>query len=279
MRERKQDSTRVLLTLLVAAAAILLLPGGTAADGSAVFVYDFEEGHNQDYKVKFTQESFFGSFSSSVFADMEVTEKCVGVTEDGKFEMEVTFNKVEASMMWMEKMQESKMGEELTGQAIGFVVDKHGEVENIKALGYIEKWRQYEDSIKQLVNGFYPYLPDKEISEGESWEDSDERDENGMHVTSNAKYTFKEMKEQMGRNCAKVEAEVQTGIGGVSSTQMGEYEAEGEGEGESEFYFDPADAIVVKIKEKIEIKMDMTPASGGDVVETTISFQVERELL
>jgi PAS domain S-box-containing protein len=134
-------------------------------------------------------------------------------------------------------------------------------------------------NLNQLVNGFYPYLPDKEVAEGESWEDSKERDEDGMHVTSNAKYTFKEMKEQMGRNCAKVEAEVETGIGGVSTTPMGEYEAEGEGEGEAEFYFDPADAIVVWIKEKIEIKMDMTPVSGGDVVETTISFQVERELL
>ena len=258
---------------------LLVTPRGLAANDTAMFTYDFDEGHNQDYKVKFTQETFFGTFSSSVFADMEVTEKCVGTTEDGKFEMEMTFNKVESSMMWMDKMQPSTMGDELTGQSISFVVDSHGEVDDIKALGYIESWRQFEGSVNQLVNGFYPYLPGKEISKDEEWENSTESDEEGMHVTSNAVYKFSEMKEEKGRNCAKIEVEIETGIGGINSTPMGEYQTEGSGEGEGEFYYDPADGIVVKIKEKIEIKMDMTPVSGGDAVETTVTFQVERELL
>ncbi len=271
---------RFWLPAMIAMIAVAVsVPMELAADDSATFAYDFDEGHNQDYKVKFTQETFFGTYSSSVFADMEITEKCVGTTEDGKFKMEVTFNKVESSMMWMDKMQESQMGEALMGQSISFVVDGHGEVDGLKALGYIESWRQFEGSIKQLVDGFYPYLPGKEISKGENWENSKETDEEGMHVTSNAVYTFKEMKEVKGRNCAKVAAEVETGIGGVSTTPMGEYKAEGKGEGEGEYFFDPADGIIVKIKEKIEIKMDLTPVSGGDAVETTVSFEVERELL
>lgn len=267
---------KVAVTLAIAA---LLVPAVLSADDSVIFGYDFEEGNTQDFKVKFTQETFFGSFSSSVFADMEITEKCVGVNEDGTYQMEILFNKVESSMMWMDKMQESSMGEELTGQTIGYTVDKNGEVDNIKALGYIESWRQYEGSMKQLVSGFYPYLPGEEISKGGEWEDSDENDEGGMHVTSSANYVFTEMKEEMGRKCAKVEAEIETGIGGVNTTPMGEYNAEGEGEGEAEFYFDPSESIIVKLKEKIEIKMDMTPVSGGDAIETTVSFEIERELL
>jgi hypothetical protein len=265
--------------LVAVLAVVVVVPLELSAGDSAMLSYDFDEGHNQDYKVKFTQETFFGTYSSSVFADMEITEKCAGITEDGKFRMEVIFNKVESSMMWMDKMQDSKMGDALMGQSVAFVVDGHGEVDDLKALGYIESWRQFEGSIKQLVKGFYPYLPGKEISKGENWEDSKETDEEGMHVTSNAVYTFKEMKEEKGRNCARVESEVETGIGGVSSTPMGEYKAEGSGEGGGEFFFDPAEGIIVKIKEKIEIKMDMTPVSGGDAVETTVSFQIERELL
>lgn len=277
MRVRKGNPGR--LILFFAAILAVVAPVALEAGDSAMFGYDFGEGHNQDYRVKFTQETFFGTYSSSIYADMEITEKCVGVTGDGKFEMEITFNKVESSMMWMEKMQESRMGEELTGQSVGFVVDKNGEVDQIKALGYIESWRQFEGSIKQLVNGFYPYLPGKEIGKGEDWEHAKEQDENGMHITSATVYTFKEMKEEKGRKCAKVESEIETGIGGINATPMGEYEAEGKGEGEHEFYFDPAESIVVKLKGKIEIKMDMKPVSGGETVETTVSYEIEKELL
>jgi hypothetical protein len=280
MRASRGISVQLIVSLVAVLAVVATaVPSGLEAGDSAMFGYDFGEGHNQEYRVKFTQETFFGTFSSSIFADMEITEKCVGITEDGKFEMEITFNKVESSMMWMDKMQESSMGDELTGQSVGFVVDKHGEVEDIKALGYIESWRQFEGSVKQLVNGFYPYLPGKEIGKGDDWEHSKEQDENGMHITTAAVYTFKEMKEEKGRKCAKIEAESETGIGGISTTPMGDYESEGEGEGEHEFYFDPAEAIVVKLKGKIELKMDMKPVSGGETVETTVSYEIEKELL
>jgi hypothetical protein len=254
-------------------------PGEAPADDAVMLKYNFKEGYSQDYKVKFTQEVFFGTFSRSVFADLEVTERCVGVSEDGKFMMEIVFNKVEASMMMFDKMQESQMGKQLTGQKVAFVVDKHGEVDEIKPVGYIESWQQMESDINAVVNGFYAYLPDKEVTKGESWENTDEQNDDGMHITSQSEYTFKEMKEEKGRNCAQIKSETKTGIGGVNTTPMGEFQAEGEGEGESELYFDPSAGIIVKMKGKMDIKMDMTPVDGGDTVETTVSYQIEKELL
>jgi hypothetical protein len=268
----------VLLSVLVT--AVLVLPVDTPADEKIYFGYEFSEGHSQQYKVKFKMEMFWGTFSQSTIVDLELTEKCLGETEDGAFKMEIVFDKVDASVMMFDRMQETGIGEALTGQTVSFVLDKFGETDDVTAMGYIESWNQVEGQIKAIIDQMYVYLPDKPYGKDEKWEHTDEKDEDGLNITARWEYTFEEWKEEKGRECAKVKAEAELGIGGVQTTPGGDYTVEGEGDGEYEFYFDRVDKIIVKMKGGIEIKSDMSPVSGGgDKVESTVLYDIEKELL
>ena len=172
------------------------------------------------------------------------------------------------------------MGEAMTGQAVSFVLDKFGETDDISAMGYIESWNQLEGLVKALVDQMYIYLPDKPYGKGEKWEHTDEKDEDGLNITSLTEYSFKEWKEEKGRECAKVKAETELGIGGITTTPNGDYNMEGEGDGEYEFFYCRVDKIVVKMKGGIEVKSDMSPVSGSrDKIESTVLYEIEKELL
>lgn len=268
----------ILLTIGVLT-LVFLIPKPVTADDTVVFKYKFKEGYSQDYKIKFSQDRYFGTYGTSFFSDLEVTVKCVGIEEAGNFKLEFVFNKVDASVMRGERMEENDTGAQLTGQTVSCVVSENGEVDDVKAVGYIEAWRQLEQDVTTVVKGFFAYLPAKEIAKGENWEHDDETTVQNLHVTSRSEYTYEETKKEKGRECAKVVAETEVGIGGVQSTPQGDYSAEGEGEGETEFYFDTVDGIIVKMKDKMEIKVDLTPVAGGDGFEVTRTYQIEVELL
>ena len=55
--------------------------------------------------------------------------------------------------------------------------------------------------------------------------------------------------------------------------------ADGKGKGKFEMYFDPVASVIVKLKASMDIKMDLIPESGGDAVETTINYSLERQLI
>jgi hypothetical protein len=260
--------------------AAVAVAAATPAAGKAIqFQYQYEEGSSFKHKVKFTQEVWFGTFSRSQIVDLEVTEKCVGKTEDGKFKMEMVFNKVESSLMMFDQMQEDQLGAGLTGQSVSYIVDSHGEVSEIRAMGYIEAWERMSAAVEGLLNGWYAYLPAEEVAVGDGWTQNKTEEEEGLVTETEAEFTFEEMKEEVGRECGKVEAETELVISGTTNTPMGTFDAEGTGEGKFEFAFDPTALVVVKLKGKIEIKMDMTPSSGkGDKVETTVNIEMEREL-
>lgn len=268
------------IVLGLAVAALVAAPSGIPADDGVHFAYEFSEGYVQQYKVNFKQEMFWGSFSRSAIVDMEVTEKCVGVTEDGVFEMELAFDKVEASIMMFDRMQGSGIGESLEGQSIAYTVDKFGETNDVRALGYIEAWNQVEQLVTEIANQFYVYLPDESHAKGDEWEHTDERDEDGMNITENWEYKFEKVEEKKGRECAKVKAAVEFGIGGIASTPAGDFDMDGEGDGKYEFYFDTTEKLVVRMKGSIEVKSDMVPVSGtGDEIESTVIYEIVRELL
>jgi hypothetical protein len=276
----KPTRVRWLVVLGLAAVALVAAPSSTPAADGYHFAYDFEKGHVQQYKVNFKQEMFWGSFSRSAIVDMEVTEKCVGITEDGLFEIELVFDKVEASVMMFDRMQDSGIGEDLTGQSISFTLDKFGETNDVRAVGYIEAWSQIEQLVTEIANQFYVYLPAEDHAEGDKWEHTDERDEDGMNITENWEYEFKKAEPVKGRDCAKVKAKVNFGIGGIATTPGGDFTMDGEGDGEYEFFFDGAERLVVKVKGSIEVKSDMVPVSGsGEEIESTVIYEIERELL
>jgi hypothetical protein len=87
------------------------------------------------------------------------------------------------------------------------------------------------------------------------------------------------MKEKKGRPCAKIEGKLENTITGTTATPQGNMTADGKGKGEFEMYFDSAGSLIVKLKASMDIKMDLIPEGGGDAIETTISYTLERELI
>jgi hypothetical protein len=265
--------------LSVAALALSVAASAVIAGTGVHFAYDIKEGQTESFKVKFNQETDLGFFLMSSFVDMEVTETCVNVDEDG-YLMEMTFDKVEASRMFQDKMSQDPIAAALIGQKIAYRVNRHGDVTDLKAAGYIEGWGQVERIIKPMVESGYSYLPDAEIDEGGEWGKDGETEKTGedLEVTTVSNFKFKEMKEQKGRNCAKIVGRLENTIAGTTFTPQGNMSADGKGKGKFEMYFDPATSVIVKLKASMDIKMDLTP-ERGDAVETTISYTLERELI
>jgi len=270
MTERIRAGSLIFVCLALALASLVY-----AGDG-VMFGYSYKEGYSQSYKVTFSQEVDFGGFAQSQIVDLEVTEECVGV-EDGKFLMRMVFNKVESSVMIMNQMQDNNAVSALTGQALRFKVDSHGEVEDIAPEGYIDGWQELSRTVKPLVDGWFPYLPGKEIAVGEGWTRSQTDTTSGMITSADASYTYQEKKKQDGRECARVGSSAKSKIGGTINTQIGAMKAEGGGKSDVEFYFDAESMTLVRVKFSGETRLDMT-ADNGNVTETTINIQVERKL-
>ena len=266
------------LLLILGTAAALGLVGAVLADDAVMFGYKFEEGASHDYKVKFSQDVDYGGFAFEQFMDFEVTEKCVGVTEDGKFRMELLFNKVETSRMQYDKMEEDDSFDGLLGQSVSYAVDAHGSVTDVKAAGYVDNWPRIYPTILMMMQLWHAYLPGEQVEAGNGWEETTDKQDNGagLLISTSAKFSFEEKKKEKDHECAKVKAEVAQKIEG---NQAG-YKADGTGKGKFEFYFCPEGSVMVSLKSKFEIKMDMTPESGqGNDVETIVNIQMERELL
>jgi len=269
----------ILLALI--GAAILALPAAYAGAGDEVmFAYSFEEGYKQAYKVKFTREIDAGFFTASMFADLSVTEKCIGV-EDGKFKMEIVFDEVEASLSFGGNIQDAKISEALTGQAVFYTVDANGEVDDISAATFIENFAQLsEQLVEPVIESGYAYLPVAEVALGGTWNPDEETEttDEGLEIATTGEFTFKEMKEQSGRSCAYVEGKMENIISGSAQSPQGPATAEGKGEGKFKLFFDPSTRTIVKLKGSMDFNMDLRPDGGGDAISTVVGFTMEREV-
>jgi hypothetical protein len=269
------------IRILVAALAVLavLAPLGVVDADEGVFLgYGFSEGHEQGYKVKFNQELDFGGYAFSQIVDMEVVEKCVGV-EDSLFVMEMHFDKVESARMQSDNIVDDPMGERLTGNTVTFKVDKFGETSEMAPVGYIDGWDRMQKVVEAIVDNWYAYLPNKNVTAGETWaRDEEPEEEGGLTIDSESSYEFKEIKKEKGRACAKIEGRSKNTIAGQQETQIGTMNVDGNGKGEAEFYFCMDSSTIIKYKAKYEVKMDMTPEAGGDATGTTVNIALEREV-
>lgn len=246
------------------------------------FAYHFEPGAGDRYAVKFNQEVDMGGGKMSIsnIADMEVSVKCVAA-KDGKFSMEMKFDKVDVSMTMMGTTSASPLGEQITGQTIMFTADASGDVSDVTPVGAFDSWSTAQQLVKPVIESWYPHLPNKAVAVGGTWEKAGEKEKqsSGMESTTSATFKFKEMKKDKGHDVAVVEQQLDTAIGGTSTTPMGVYTVAGSGKGKGEFSFDPAKSRVTKVKAKIDINMDMTPQSGGEPVKTIVTNNLERTLL
>ncbi len=272
------NGIRGLLLVSAVTAALGLVYPAVWAEDTVMFSYKFEEGTGHDYKVKFTQEMDYGGFAFNQFMDFEVTEKCVAVTEDGKFRMELLFNKVETSRMQFDKMEEDDSYDGLLGQSLTYLVDAHGAVTEVRAVAYVDNWARISPNITMMMQMWYAYLPGEQVEAGSGWKETKDKEDNGVGllISTSAEFSFEGTKKEKDFECAKVKAEVEQKIEG---SQAG-YKTDGAGKGKYEFLFCPEKSVMVQLKSKFEIKMDMTPESGqGNDVESIVNVQMERALL
>lgn len=256
------------------------LSAASAVAQEVTFAYEFKPGSVERHRVKLNQEADMGGMAMSNMADMQVSLKCVSGVE-GKYAMEMKFDKVDVSTTMYGNAMVSPMGEQLTGQAITFDVDAKGVVSNIAPVGSIDGWDASKQLVEPVVDDWYPYLPGQAVAVGGSWKKEGETktQAGGTQTVTNSTYTFKAMKKEKTSDVAVVDVALDTKASGTAASPMGLFNVAGGGKGKFEVLFDPAKKRVVKVKGKFDLSMDMTPQDGGDVIETVFANNFERELL
>ncbi|MDH4037457.1 MAG: hypothetical protein OEX18_07245 [Candidatus Krumholzibacteria bacterium] len=244
-----------------------------------MFAYSFEEGSSRQYRVKLSQELAFSGNTMGQIGDFEVTLKCLSVA-DGVASMELVFDKADMMREMFGNQAADPLADMLVGHGIVFKVDPSGEVSDIAQSGYYDGWDSVQPFVEPLVKGWFPRLPGRAHAPGGTWESSDtEKGADGTDVKVTAHYTYKENKKQGGVDCASVTGDLATEVAGTSVSPMGTFQVEGGGKGKFEFLFDPAARAIVKLKSRMTVDMDLTPRAGGDTVDTSVNYQMERELL
>ncbi|MCI0451015.1 MAG: hypothetical protein L0Z51_01340 [Candidatus Latescibacteria bacterium] len=194
------------------------------------FAYKFEPGTSERHRVKLNQEVSMGQMAVSNLADMEVTVKCVSAA-DGKYVMELTFDKADVAMTMGTSTTASPLGEQLRGQTISFTADASGGVSDVKPVGAFETWEMAQQLVEPVLQGWYPHLPDKAMAVGGEWKQMGvkETGAGGSETVTNAVFKFKAMKKEKARDVAVVEQSLDTTIGGTSASPMGVYNVRGSG--------------------------------------------------
>ncbi len=262
------------------AMSAVVLGAATVFAQDVTFAYKFEPGSSERHRVKLNQEVTMGTMAVSNLADMEVTVKCVSGA-NGKYAMEIKFDKVDVGMTMMGQTSASPIGDQLVGQSIAFTADGNGEVTEVKPVGVFDAWATAQTLVEPVLEGWYPHLPGNAVKVGGGWKKAGEKkpSSSGVDTQINAAYTFKAMKKEKGRDLAVVDQALDAVVSGKTAMPMGTFLVAGTGKGKGEFLYEPAKGRVVKVKGKIDISMDMTPEDGGDTMETVVINHVERDLL
>lgn len=267
-------------SVLVASMFAMVLAAVPAFAQEVTFAYKFEPGTSERHRVKLNQEVTMGQMAFSNFADFEVTLACLSGA-DGKYAMQMTFDKADVSTTMFGNTSPNPIAEQMVGQSVAFTIDAVGDVTDVAPVGVFDAWAAAQQIVEPVLRGWYPHLPGSAVAVGGDWKKAGvkETQASGADALTNASFKFKAMKKEKGRDVAAVEQTLDTTLGGTSATPMGTYAIAGTGAGKTEFWFDPAKSRVVKLKGKIDLNMDMTPQSGGDMVEAVITNHLERDLL
>ena len=267
-------------SVLVASMFAMVLAAVPAFAQEVTFAYKFEPGTSERHRVKLNQEVTMGQMAFSNFADFEVTLACLSGA-DGKYAMQMTFDKADISTTMFGNTSPNPIAEQMVGQSVAFTIDAVGDVTDVAPVGVFDAWAAAQQIVEPVLRGWYPHLPGSAVAVGGDWKKAGvkETQASGADALTNASFKFKAMKKEKGRDVAVVEQTLDTTLGGTSATPMGTYAIAGTGAGKTEFWFDPAKSRVVKLKGKIDLNMDMTPQSGGDMVEAVITNHLERDLL
>jgi len=196
-----------IVSCLVSAAGIPVSAGAKAEKQVFYAAYGFEQGETNRFKMEFNQESEVRGYSIVSLIDMEITEKCVEVVDDTLFKMELTVDKIEASMRRNDKLLDSDIGDDVSGQVFTFDLTPKGETRNLEPKGYIENEKEVVALLSSMLRIAYPALPDSEVTVGKEWKlEGSERGEAGseMETEYDATYIAEGEKKIKGRKCYKI---------------------------------------------------------------------------
>jgi hypothetical protein len=272
--------------LFVLLAGFLVFPSAAAAEDTVQLAYSFDAAYSQKFKCEYSQSQDFYGMNYVILIEMEITENCVEVLGDTAYKMEIIFDEVSSSMTMNDNLRPNNFDEAFKGQTVSYQVDKYGDVSGVKAKSYIEGWRQHGEMVRMALSGFYPDLPNKAVKPGEKWdEDTTENPEDnpGLEVTTKIAYEFKEMKNEKGRECAKILAKAKSTYKGLVTTPQGELDTDGNAETEAEFFFDVSGTGIVKLKVKAEedaklIQKATSPGGKDEEFEMHRSYEIKKEL-
>jgi hypothetical protein len=266
--------------VLLSVALLMFTSAVPVRADDVTFSYQFEPGASSRYKVSFTSETDLGSGAMRVLADLKVTILCESAA-DGKYSMKMTFDEVDMSREVFGNLQPDPGAEAMVGKTIAYSVDGNGKVEDITPAPFFDGWEQSQQFFEPLINGWYEYLPGIAVPVGQGWKKQLEQPGmGGLSVVASVDATFKEMKKEKGRECARVVGETRQDISGQSESAMGTFKVAGKGEGKFELYFDPVARTVVKRKSAMQVESDVAPVAGGDnAITTNVSYHAEIELL
>lgn len=262
-----------------------VLPSVGMADDTVQLGYSFESGFSQQSKCEFNQNQDFYGMNYVILVEMELTENCIEVLGDTVYKMELTFDEMSSSMTMNDNLMPNNFDEAFKGQKVSYLVDKSGEVTDVKAKSYIEGWRQFAETVKMIISGFYPHLPDKAVTAGESWDEelTENPEENpGLEVVTKMSYEFEEMKKEKDHECAKISAKSESTFKGVITTPQGALDTDGSSKSELEFFFASNGDGIVKFKSKTETDAKMVKAATSSEAEQEMemhrSYEIKKEL-
>lgn len=256
------------------------LSAASAVAQEVTFAYDFKTGASERHRVKLNQEMDMGGMVAGYLVDMSVSLQCASGA-DGKYAMEMKFDKVDVSTSMMGAVSVNPIGEQLVGQAVTFDVDASGDVSNIEPVGAFEAWDTARQLVEPVIERWYIHLPKQAVAVGSSWKKEGEKEvqSSGTQTVTNTTYTFKAMKKEKGHDVAVIDQTQDSKISGTATTPVGVFDVDGSGKGKFEILFEPTRSRVVKFKGKIDLTTDMTPQAGGDPMHMIVTNHFERELL
>jgi hypothetical protein len=267
-------------------AAFFVFPVAATADDGIQLTYKCEPGYTQKSKCEFSQNQDFYGMNYVILIEMEITESCVEVIADTAYKMELVFDEVSSSMTMNDNLMPNNFDEAFKGQTVSYIVDKSGEVTDVKAKSYIEDWRQFGETVKMVISGFFPSLSGKVVKPGEKWDEEtteNPKENPKLEVVTKMFYEFKEMKKEKGRECAKIFAKSNSTFKGLITTPQGELDTNGNSKSEAEFFFDAGKGCIVKFKAKTEtdakmVKAATSSAGKEEEMEMHRSYEIKKEL-
>src|SRR5436190_21888970 len=108
--------------MLAAAIAVTTMTTLASAAGDVAFVYKFEPGKSQKYRLQINTDMEMTGMQASQVADMMVTVACVSRKADA-YAMTLTFDKVDASNTIGGNMATDPTAIKMVGKSVGFTVD------------------------------------------------------------------------------------------------------------------------------------------------------------